>query len=95
MISWQMSGGIPFRIASVAKSLLLPYLLPILSQVIGDPYWQRLLQRIGPMNAGLTGQATTDLHNLPLSPWAGLGVTAAWAAAALAAGTVLLHTRDA
>jgi ABC-2 type transport system permease protein len=40
-------------------------------------------------------QATTSLRSLPISPWSGLGVLAAWAAAALLAGGVLLHLRDA
>lgn len=80
---------------SIGVILGLLYLLPILSQVVGDPHWQRLLQRIGPMSAGLAVQATTDLHNLPLSPWTGLGVTAGWAAAALTAGGLLLRLRDA
>lgn len=79
---------------SIGVILGLLYLLPIISQVIGDPHWQRLLQQVGPMSAGLTIQATTDLHSLPLRPWAGLGVTAAWAAAALATGALLLHKRD-
>lgn len=71
------------------------YLLPILSQTIGDPHWQRLLQQIAPMSAGLTIQATTDLGGLPISPWAGLGVTAGWTAAALLIGGLLLRMRDA
>lgn len=80
---------------SIGIVLGLLYLFPILSQVIGDPYWQRLLQQIGPMSAGLAIQTTTDLPSLPLSPWAGLGVVAAWAAAALLAGALLLRLRDA
>ncbi|MGY0057188.1 ABC transporter permease [Streptomyces sp. LZ34] len=80
---------------SIGVILGLLYLLPILSQVIGDPHWQRLLQQIGPMSAGLAIQATTNLHSLPISPWAGLGVTAGWAAAALVAGGLLLRIRDA
>ena len=47
------------------------------------------------ITAGLTIQATTSLRSLPISPWSGLGVLAAWAAAALLAGGVLLHLRDA
>jgi ABC-2 type transport system permease protein len=80
---------------SIGVILGLLYLLPILSEVIGNPHWQRLLQQIGPMSAGLAIQATTDLHSLPLRPWAGLGVTAGWAAAALVAGNLLLRNRDA
>jgi hypothetical protein len=40
-------------------------------------------------------QATTDLRALPLTPWQGLGVLAAWAAGALLAGGLLLRFRDA
>ncbi|MFD4509397.1 ABC transporter permease [Streptomyces sp. NPDC058457] len=70
------------------------YLVPALSQATGTPHWQRLLQRIAPMSAGLAVQATTDLGSLPIGPWAGLGVTAGWAAAALLAGGLLLRMRD-
>ncbi|MEV0349102.1 ABC transporter permease [Nonomuraea sp. NPDC050680] len=79
---------------SIGVVLGLLYLFPILAQTIGDPNWQRLLQQIAPMSAGLTIQATTDLPSLPISPWAGLGVTAGWAAAALLGGGLLLHSRD-
>jgi ABC-2 type transport system permease protein len=79
---------------SIGVILGLLYLLPILSQTIGNPHWQRLLQQIGPMNAGLAIQATTNLHSLPLSPWAGLGVTAGWATAALVASGLLMRIRD-
>jgi ABC-2 type transport system permease protein len=80
---------------SIGVILGLLYLLPILSQVIGDAHWQRRLQQIAPMSAGLAIQATTNLHSLPLRPWVGLGVTAGWAAAALVAGGLLLRIRDA
>jgi ABC-2 type transport system permease protein len=46
------------------------------------------------MSAGLAIQATTGLHGLPIGPWAGLGVLAAWAAAALLAGGLVLRLRD-
>jgi ABC-2 type transport system permease protein len=80
---------------SIGVVLSLLYLTPILTQTIGNPHWQRLLQQIGPMSAGLAIQATTDLPSLPIAPWAGLGVTAGWAAAALMAGGLLLRRRDA
>ncbi len=79
---------------SIGMVLGLLYLFPVISQAIGNPHWQRLLQQIGPMSAGLAIQATTDLRSLPISPWAGLGVLAAWAAAALLAGGLLLRMRD-
>jgi ABC-2 type transport system permease protein len=80
---------------SIGVILGLLYLVPIVAPVIDNPHWQRLLQQIGPMSAGLAIQATTDLDDLPITPWAGLGVLAAWAAAALLAGTLLLRQRDA
>ena len=70
------------------------YLFPIVAQVV-NPQWYRHLQQIGPMTAGLAIQATTGLRSLPISPWAGLGVLAAWAAAALLSGGLLLRLRDA
>ena len=36
-----------------------------------------------------------QLDTLPISPWAGLGVLAAWAAGALLLGGLLLRVRDA
>jgi ABC-2 type transport system permease protein len=80
---------------SIGVILGLLYLPSLLSQVIGDPHWQRLLQQIAPMSAGVAVQATTSLHDLPLHPWAGLDVTAGWAAAALVAGGWLICRRDA
>jgi len=47
------------------------------------------------MTAGLAIQATKNLSALPIAPWAGLGVLAAYAAAAFLAGGLLLRWRDA
>jgi ABC-2 type transport system permease protein len=71
------------------------YLFPIVAQVVPDPDWQRHLQQIGPMTAGLSIQATAQLDTLPIGPWAGLGVLAAWAAGLLLIGGLLLRLRDA
>jgi ABC-2 type transport system permease protein len=85
------------RDAAVAVGVILGllYLFPILTQVVGSPGVARHLQQIGPMTAGLEIQASTGLRGLPIGPWAGLGVLAAWAAAALLAGALLLRLRDA
>ncbi len=80
--------------ASIGVVLGLLYLFPVIASAL-SPDWSRHLQQIGPMSAGLDIQATTGLRSLPLSPWAGLGVLAAWAAAALLAGGLLLRWRDA
>jgi ABC-2 type transport system permease protein len=85
------------RDAAVAIGVVLGllYLFPILTQVVGSPGVARHLQQIGPMTAGLEIQASTGLRHLPIAPWTGLGVLAAWAAAALLAGALLLRVRDA
>jgi ABC-2 type transport system permease protein len=95
LLSLGVATAVRDSATSIGVVLGLLYLFPITSQVIGNPHWQRLLQQTGPMNAGLAIQATTDLRSLPISPWAGLGVLAAWAAAALLTGALLLRLRDA
>jgi ABC-2 type transport system permease protein len=85
------------RDSAVAIGIVLGllYLFPIVAAVVSDQHVQRHLQQIAPMTAGLDIQATIGLRNLPLSPWTGLGVLAAWAAGALLIGGLLLRLRDA
>jgi ABC-2 type transport system permease protein len=80
---------------AIGSVLALLYLFPIIAGAVTDPHWQRHLQQISPMNAGLAIQNTTNLHNMPISPWAGLGVLAAWATAAMLTGALTLSLRDA
>ncbi len=75
--------------------LALLYLFPIAAAVASNPHWQRQLEQIGPMTAGLYIQATVGVHALPLTPWQGLGVLALWAAGALILGGLVLRFRDA
>ena len=85
------------RDSAVAIGLVLGllYLFPIVSTVVGNPHWQRHLEQVSPMTAGLSIQATADLPALPLAPWQGLGVLAAWAFGALLLGALALRLRDA
>jgi ABC-2 type transport system permease protein len=94
LLSLGIAAAMRDSATSIGIVLGLLYLFPIISEAIGNPHGQRVLQQIGP-SAGLAIQATTDLRSLPISPWAGLGVLAAWAAAALLAGGLLLRMRDA
>ena len=80
--------------AAIGVVLGLLYLFPIIAAA-GNATVSRHLEQIGPMTAGLAIQATTGLNSLPISPWAGLGVLAAWAAGALLLGGLLLRLRDA
>jgi len=80
---------------AIGTVLGLLYLFPIVASLAGNPDWKRHLDQVSPMTAGLYIQATTDLRGLPLTPWQGLGVLAAWAAGAMLAGGLLLRFRDA
>ena len=84
------------REAAVAIGLVLGllYLAYIIAAVVTNQAVHRHLMQAAPMIAGLDIQATTGLRALPLSPWAGLGVAAAWAAGALLLGGLLLRFRD-
>ena len=81
--------------ASIGLVLGLLYLFPLITTVFSDEQVQRHLNQISPMTAGLYIQATTNLRSLPLTPWQGLGVLAAWAAGALVVGGLLMSLRDA
>jgi ABC-2 type transport system permease protein len=80
---------------AIGTVLALLYLFPILLAFIGNPHWQRRLERWTPTVAGLAIQDTTGLRSLAITPWAGLGVLALWAAAALLAGGLAFRLRDA
>jgi ABC-2 type transport system permease protein len=80
---------------AIGVVLGLLYLFPVVAAAVANPHWQRHLEQLAPMSAGLAIQATSGLRGLPISPWAGLGVLAAWAAAAMLADGLLLRLRDA
>lgn len=81
--------------AAIGVVLGLLYLSPIIVQAVSDPRWHDRLDRYSPMNAGLAIQATRNLGSLPIGPWEGLGVLAAWAGGALLVGGLVLRLRDA
>ncbi len=85
------------REPAVAIGLVLGllYLFPLVTSVVSNQHWQRHLEQVAPMTAGLFIQATADLSSLPLTPWQGLGVLALWAAGALTAGALIFRFRDA
>ena len=82
--------------AATGAALGILYVPPAIALFLGsDPAWQRWVERYTPVNAGLAILNTTGLRNLVISPWAGLGVLAAWAAGALILGGLVLRFRDA
>jgi ABC-2 type transport system permease protein len=94
LLSLGVATAIRDTAASIGAVLGLLYLPPILAEAVTDPL-RRHLQQIAPMTAGLAIQTTTNLRSLPIAPWAGLGVLAAWAVASLIIGGLLLRLRDA
>jgi ABC-2 type transport system permease protein len=95
LLSLGVATAVRDAATAIGIVLGLLYLFPILGLAVSSPGWHRHLQQIAPMTAGLEIQASTGLSALPISPWAGLGVLAAWSAAALLAGGLLLRFRDA
>jgi ABC-2 type transport system permease protein len=95
LLSLGVATAVRDSAAAIGIVLGLLYLIPIIAAVVHEHSWHRHLQQVAPMTAGLAIQATAGLHDLPIGPWAGLGVLAGWAAAALLAGGLLLRLRGA
>jgi len=95
LLSLGIATAVRDSAVAVGIVLALLYLFPIIAAAVGNPTWRRHLTQIGPMDAGLAIQHTRDVSDLPIGPWAGLGVLAAWAGAALLAATAALRLRDA
>ncbi|MDX6354783.1 MAG: type transport system permease protein [Streptomyces sp.] len=78
---------------AVAALLYGPYLAGKIIPM-SDHHLQ-LVQKLSPMTAGLAVQAAVSgTGTAPIGPWSGLGVLAAYAAAALALGWAALRFRD-
>jgi ABC-2 type transport system permease protein len=96
LLSLGVATAVRESAVAIGVVLGLFFLSPILAGVMSAyPVWYHRIERYAPMNAGLTIQDTTGLHSLAISPWGGLGVLAAWTAAALLAGGLVLRWRDA
>jgi ABC-2 type transport system permease protein len=95
LLSLGAAAAVRDAATAIGIVLGLLYVFPIITAVVTVPDWHRHLNQIAPMTAGLAIQATTSVRSLPISPWAGLGVLAAWATTALLAGGLLLRFRDA
>jgi ABC-2 type transport system permease protein len=95
LFSLGIAAAVRDAAVAIAIVLGLMYVVRTLSSLVLDPTWQHRVDRVAPMNAGLAIQSTANMSKLPISPWAGLGVLAAWTAAALLAGWLLLQLRDA
>jgi ABC-2 type transport system permease protein len=95
LLSLGIATAIRDSAVAIGVVLALLFLLPIVAAVVGNQHWQRHLEQVSPMTAGLYIQATVGVPALPLTPWQGLGVLALWAAGALILGGLVLRFRDA
>jgi ABC-2 type transport system permease protein len=95
LLSLGIASALRDTAATLAVVLGFMYVLPAIGLVALSPTWQHRIERWTPMDAGLAIQATKDLAKQPIGPWPGIGVLAAWTAAALAVGYLLLRLRDA
>jgi ABC-2 type transport system permease protein len=95
LLAFGVTTAVRDSAAGIGVVLGVLLLLPIMSSVIPDQALSRHLEQIAPMTAGLYIQVTEGVSQLALTPWQGLGVTAAWAAGALVLGATVLRLRDA
>jgi ABC-2 type transport system permease protein len=95
LLSLGVATAVRDSAVAIGTVLALLYLIPVVTAVVSNQHWQRHLEQISPMTAGLYIQATVDMRALPLTPWQGLGVLALWAAGALILGALVLRLRDA
>ena len=90
--------GVGFLIRSTAGAIAtlvgIVLVLPLLASALPDPYAGDVTKYL-PLSALNRMMATTHPDSNLLGPWAGLGITALYAAAALVAGLLLLKRRDA
>jgi ABC-2 type transport system permease protein len=88
-------AGLLVRDTAAAATTVLGLLClgPVVAQLMGDPDWSERIERLAP-TVGLAVQATVGIDSLPLTPWPGLAVTAAYAVAGATAGLVALRRRD-
>jgi ABC-2 type transport system permease protein len=81
--------------AALTTVFSLLFVSPIAAQLLTNEHVRRLVMKYSPMTAGLGIQATRGLDRLPIGPWAGLGVLAAYAGVAMLAALILFKVRDA
>ena len=71
LLSLGIAAAVRDSAVSIGVVLGLLYLFPLVASVIGNPTWQRHLDQISPMTAGLYIQATTNLRVAAAHPLAG------------------------
>jgi ABC-type transport system involved in multi-copper enzyme maturation permease subunit len=90
--------GLGFMIRNTAGAIAAVFgivlVLPLLANALPTPYSTDVSKYL-PLNAGTQILMTLNPDHSQLSPWAGIGITALYALAALIAGAIVLTRRDA
>jgi ABC-2 type transport system permease protein len=89
--------GMIVRHTAVAITIMFGLLLvPFIAALLLPEHPRELVQRYSPMTAGLAIQRTVErIDSVPIGVWAGLGVLAGWAVAALVGAFVMINRRGA
>jgi ABC-2 type transport system permease protein len=95
LLSLGVSLAVRNAAAAMATVLSLLFVFPIVGALVTEPRWREWFTEWSPMSAGLTVQATRGLDAMPVGPWQGLAVLAAYAGTTLVVGGLLLELRDA
>jgi ABC-2 type transport system permease protein len=92
-----LAVGLGFLIRSTAGAIAALFgvvlVAPILAEALPAPYGVDI-DKFLPLTAGMRVISTTDFDHDALGPWAGIGITAVYAAVALIVGAVVLKRRD-
>ena len=89
-------GMILRHTAAAITTVFALLLVPFIAALLLPEHSRELVQRYSPMTAGLAIQRTVErADSVPIGVWAGLGVLACWAAAALVGAFVVINQRDA
>ena len=90
--------GLGFLIRNTAGAIATLFgivlVAPLLANALPTPYSTDISKYL-PLNAGSQILITVNPDPNMLTPWAGIGVTALYAIAALIAGAIMLNRRDA
>jgi ABC-2 type transport system permease protein len=81
--------------AALTAVLALLFVFPIRGALVTEPHWREWLTEWSPMSAGRAIQTTLGVDALPVGPWQGLSILAAYAGGALLLGGILFQVRDA
>jgi ABC-2 type transport system permease protein len=95
LLSLGIATAVRDTAVALAAILALLYVFPIVASTVPSADLRETIQMFSPMTAGLAVQATRNLDQLPIGPWAGLGLLTTYTCAAVLLGAVLFQFRDA